>query len=68
VHYFNMKTLALASFPALGQTCDDLLVYAHPMLMAKSTEPGRLTYLLDAPHSRFFGQRKDCSGAESSKG
>jgi hypothetical protein len=36
------------------------------MLMAKSTEPDSLAYLLDAPPS--FGKRKDCSGVESCKG
>jgi hypothetical protein len=30
------------SFPALGQTRDDLVVCAHAILMAKSTEPAAL--------------------------
>jgi hypothetical protein len=57
---FQRATLALVSFPTLGQKCDDLLLCAQPRLMAEQTELTSLGYPPEA-------ERKDCSGVESSK-
>jgi hypothetical protein len=61
LHYFNIETLALVLFLTLEQTFVDLVVCAHPKLMAKPTALGSLAYPPE-------GKRTDCSGVESYKG
>jgi hypothetical protein len=50
----------LELFPTLGQTCDDLAVYARPLPIANPTERGSLARLLDASYPALEAER-DCS-------
>src|SRR5882672_9153237 len=62
---FQHEMLALVLFPTLGQTCDDLVVCAHPTLIRSRLN--RATSPICSMLRPHFGTRRDYSGVESYK-